>query len=107
MKTNFSSYANAFMFPSRLAKKQRRRPVYITAMIVAAVQPIMVLPQVIQIFSTQSAADVSLLTWGALLIFNASNLNFGLVYGIKPQIINNAIWVVVDALVVVGVLLYR
>jgi uncharacterized protein with PQ loop repeat len=87
--------------------KKQKREILEIAYFVAVVQPIMVLPQVIQIFSHHSARDVSLLTWAMLLIFNTSNFIYGLVFNIKPLIINNAIWMIVDALIVVGVLVYR
>jgi uncharacterized protein with PQ loop repeat len=87
--------------------KKQKREVLEIAYFVAVIQPIMVLPQAIQIFSHHSAKDVSLLTWAMLLIFNTSNFIYGLVFNIKPLVINNAIWMAVDALVVIGVLLYR
>ncbi|OGL30531.1 hypothetical protein A3F37_01525 [Candidatus Saccharibacteria bacterium RIFCSPHIGHO2_12_FULL_41_12] len=87
--------------------KKRKKEILEIAYIVAVVQPIMVLPQAIQIFSSYSAKDVSLLTWAMLLIFNISNFIYGLVFNIKPLIINNAIWVAVDALIVIGILVYR
>ena len=67
----------------------------------------MVLPQAIQIFGHQSAKDVSMLTWAMLLLFNMSNLIYALVFDIKPLIINNTIWIIVDALIVIGILVYR
>jgi uncharacterized protein with PQ loop repeat len=67
----------------------------------------MVLPQVIQIFNSRSAEDVSLLTWSMLLLFNTSNFIYALVFNIKPIAINNVIWIVVDSLVVAGILIYR
>lgn len=87
--------------------KKQKREILEIAYFVAVAQPIMVLPQVIQIFASHSARDVSLLTWAMLLLFNTSNFIYALVFNIKPIIINNAIWMIVDALVVVGVLLYR
>lgn len=89
------------------ANKKQKREVLEVAYFVAVVQPIMVLPQAIHIFSHHSAKDVSLLTWAMLLVFNMANCIYALVFNVKPIIINNAIWVVVDALVVIGILAYR
>lgn len=91
------------MKTSRKTKKE----VLEVALVVAIAQPLMVLPQAIHIFVSHSARDVSLLTWAMLLIFNTSNFIYGLVFNLKPIIINNAIWVLVDALVVIGVLVYK
>jgi len=87
--------------------KKQRKEIMAVAFVVAVVQPLMVAPQVIQIFSNHSATDVSLLTWVMLLIFNASNLVYCLAFDIKPLIINNALWVLADGMVVIGVLMYR
>jgi len=87
--------------------KKQKREVLEVAYFVAVAQPIMVIPQAIQIFVNHSAGDVSLLTWAMLLIFNMANFIYALVFNVKPIIINNAIWVVVDTLVVIGILMYR
>lgn len=87
--------------------RKQKREVLEVAYFVAVVQPIMVLPQAVEIFKNHSAGQVSLLTWAMLLLFNAANLVYALVFNVKPIIINNAIWVIVDALVVIGILLYR
>lgn len=87
--------------------KKQKREVLEVAYFVAVAQPIMVLPQAIQIFTNHSAGQVSLLTWAMLLLFNTSNFIYALVFNIKPIIINNAIWMIVDALVVIGILVYR
>jgi uncharacterized protein with PQ loop repeat len=87
--------------------KKQKREILEVAYFVAVVQPIMVLPQAIQILANHSAGQVSLLTWAMLLLFNTSNFIYALVFNIKPIIINNAIWVAVDSLVVIGILIYR
>lgn len=75
-------------------------------MIVAVIQPLTVLPQIIHIFQQHSAKDVSLLTWVLLLIFNSLNLIYATVFRVKPMIVNNVVWVVIDAMVVAGVATY-
>ncbi|HEY4963391.1 MAG TPA: PQ-loop domain-containing transporter [Candidatus Saccharimonadales bacterium] len=86
--------------------KKQRREILAVAYIVAVIQPLMVLPQIIEIFSHHSAHDVSLTTWIMLLIFNISNFIYALVFNIKPIIINNAIWIVVEIILVIGILIY-
>lgn len=86
-------------------KKQKDEILHF-AYFVAFVQPLMVLPQVYSIFSNKSAVDVSMITWAMLLFFNTSNFIYGWAFNIKPLIINNAIWIIVDSLVVAGIFLY-
>jgi uncharacterized protein with PQ loop repeat len=87
--------------------KKQKKEILAVAYSVAVIQPLMVLPQAIEIFRHHSAGEVSLLTWAMLLIFNTSNFIYALVFNIKPIIINNAIWMAVDTLVVIGILVYR
>ena len=86
--------------------KRHKEEILHFAYFVAVVQPLMVLPQIYQIFSNRSAADVSLITWAMLLFFNTSNFIYGWAFNIKPLVINNGIWIIVDTLVVIGVLAY-
>ncbi len=86
--------------------RKTKKEILEIAMVVAVIQPLMVLPQIIHIFEKHSAQDVSLISWAMLLFFNASNFIYGVVFNIKPIIINNAIWVLVDGLVVAGVMIY-
>ncbi|HEX5455845.1 MAG TPA: PQ-loop domain-containing transporter [Candidatus Saccharimonadales bacterium] len=87
--------------------KNQKKEVLAVAYLVAIVQPLMVIPQILQIFNNHSAGDVSLLTWVMLILFNTVNFVYGAVYNIKPLVINNLLWVIVDTLVVFGIMLYR
>lgn len=87
-------------------RKQKKEVLYV-AYFVAVVQPLMVLPQILQIFDNKSAQDVSLTTWLMLLVFNTSNFIYGLVYNIRPMVINNLLWVLVEIVLVTGIVLYR
>jgi uncharacterized protein with PQ loop repeat len=87
--------------------KKQKKEILEIALVVAVVQPLTVLPQIAHIFQQHSAKDVSLLTWVLLLIFNTLNFIYASVFKIKPFIINNAVWIVVDAMVVTGVFMYR
>ncbi len=86
--------------------KKTKKEILEIALVVAVIQPLMVFPQIVHIFEKHSAQDVSLITWVMLLIFNASNFIYGLVFNIKPLIINNAMWILVDGLVVAGIMIY-
>lgn len=87
--------------------EKQRKEILAVAYMVAVIQPIMVLPQAMEIFNHHSAGQVSLFTWGMLLLFNTSNFFYALVFNIKPIIINNLLWIIVDSLVVIGILIYR
>jgi uncharacterized protein with PQ loop repeat len=74
--------------------------------IVAIIHPISALPQVVEIFSTQNASGVSLITWLLFMLIGVIFLLYAVIHKIKPMIINQIIWFIMDLLVVTGVLMY-
>ena len=73
---------------------------------VATVSPFMTLPQIIRIFSTQSASDLSLFSWGMYTFFNIPWIIYGFVHKDKPIIIAYILWFLMNISVVIGILLY-
>ena len=74
--------------------------------VVSVVFPLTTLPQIYQIFSTQDAQGVSLLTWILYIAFSIPMLIYTIVHKVKPLIIMNILWIAVYSLVVVGTILY-
>jgi uncharacterized protein with PQ loop repeat len=73
---------------------------------VVIIGPITVLPQLFKIWIHKSAADVSALSWAAFTLLSAIWLLYGLAHKDKPIIINSALWVVLDLLIVIGAVMY-
>lgn len=71
-------------------------------LVMSFVQPISGLPQVISIWSGNG--QVSLLSWLMFAMFGLVMLCYGVAHKIKPIIITNAIWLVIDILIIVGLL---
>ena len=76
------------------------------ALAAGIVQPLITLPQIIKIYSSQSAQDVSLLTWVGYLIFGITFLVYGAVFRLKPIWVGQIIWVTMQVIVVIGILMY-
>ncbi len=75
--------------------------------VAAILQPLMTIPQVIQIYSTHNVAGVSLVTWLAYAILGLAFLAYGIKYRLWPIAITQILWFVLQMSVVVGVFLYR
>jgi uncharacterized protein with PQ loop repeat len=75
-------------------------------LIVAAVSPFMAVPQIFQIYSTQSSGDLSLFTWSMFAFFNIPWMIYGIAHKEKPIIIAYILWFIMNSSVVVGILLY-
>lgn len=75
--------------------------------IAAVIHPLSALPQVYTIYVSQNVAGVSLWTWLGFMVIGFIFLAYGLVHRLKPIIVTQILWFVVDALVIIGVLLYQ
>jgi uncharacterized protein with PQ loop repeat len=73
---------------------------------VSIIGPAASLPQVSTIWVDKNASGVSSTSWMFFTLFAALWLFYGLAHKVKPIIINSAISVFINTLVVVGVLLY-
>ena len=78
------------------------RIVYIAAII----GPLFGLPQVIKIWVEKSTAGVSILTWAALIPYQAVWLLYGIIHKEKPIILVNILWIIIEAFVVAGMLIH-
>ena len=75
-------------------------------MFVAIVEPLMTLPQVLQIWTTKDAHNVSLIAWVLYIFASSVWLLYGLKIGNKALAVTGALWIAVDAAVVAGILLW-
>ncbi len=74
--------------------------------VAAILHPMMALPQVYAIYSTHSAGQVSLITWLLFSLIGVVFLGYALVDNIKPLIVTQLLWFIMDAIIVAGILLY-
>jgi uncharacterized protein with PQ loop repeat len=73
---------------------------------VALITPFMALPQLWLIVQGK-AAGVSLITWATFLIIAVVWLLYGLKHKIRPMILVQSAWIVIDSAIVVGLLMQR
>jgi uncharacterized protein with PQ loop repeat len=75
--------------------------------VTSLVAPIMTIPQVVQIWSTQNAQGVSLYTWGTYFIGSLIWITYGIIHKEKPILYSYSLFFIVNGLVVLGVLLFQ
>lgn len=68
--------------------------------------PLFELPQAYAIYSSQSAEDVSLLTWGFFLLDNVVWIIYALKRRVLPLLITTTLYLVLEIIIVVGIILY-
>jgi MtN3 and saliva related transmembrane protein len=70
------------------------------------VGPIATIPQILNIYSTHSAGNVSAFTFGTYAVFNLVWIVYGLAHRERPIIIAYCLWFVVNMTVCLGALAY-
>lgn len=86
--------------------KQRTLIVDKLMLIAAVAHPLSGLPQIIQIYTTQNVQGVSVATWLGFMVLGIVYLYYGILHKLKPIIITQVLWFIVDLAIVLGVLLY-
>ncbi|HEV2403054.1 MAG TPA: PQ-loop domain-containing transporter [Candidatus Saccharimonadales bacterium] len=74
--------------------------------VAGVVGPFTVLPQIYSIFSTHSAAGVSMATWLLIFLVTLPWIFYGMAHNEKSIIVSFTLWEVVNLAVVVGVFVY-
>ena len=90
----------------RNAKKQPNKVIKRLVLAVAVIEPAMTLPQIYEIWVNHEAEGVSSTTWGLYISAAVVWLLYGIQLRDRPLIISSALWIVTEAAVVVGTLLY-
>lgn len=92
-----------FHLTHTVEKKVLDRTIYIASF----AGPMTALPQIYQIFSTQSAAGVSIWSWILGFGFSCIWIAYALFYKIRPILIAQSLWLMIDSIIIVGIMMYN
>ena len=73
---------------------------------VAVVMPLSNIPQLHQIYTTKLTTGLSISAWIMYATFGLVPLVYALVNRLKPLIISNLLWMVIDCLMIYGIVIY-
>ena len=90
----------------KMSKKEPDLFIDKAVMVAAFVSPIAAIPQIIQLYHTQSAQDISLASWTVYQIVTVLWLIYGIKHKELPIIIYQGLWFVAQSLVIIAILLY-
>lgn len=76
-------------------------------MVASVIYPAIGLPQLVEIYQSHSASDVSLVTWLAFVIFSALFCVYGIAHRVWPVVITQGLWLIIDSGVTIGILIYN
>lgn len=75
-------------------------------MFVSILNPLVAIPQAVEIYSNQSAVNVSLATWISFMLVGVILTFYAILHRIGPMVINQILWFLVDTAIIVGILIY-
>ena len=73
-------------------------------MITAVIMPLTALPQVYKIWKYQIVAGVSIWMWISYSILIMPMLLYGIVHKVKQLVVLNALWLLMDSFIIIGIL---
>ena len=91
--------------PIYLARKKQKKYDHL-AYIIIGVTFFITLPQVIQLFQTQSAGDISLISWVGFIFISVFWLIYGFERKMFPIIVSSLVHLAVNFVMVYGILEY-
>lgn len=89
-----------------ITKKQEKKLINRVCAVFAVLMPLTAVPQIVLLYSTQDAGSLSLAMWVLYCIGCIPFLLFGIIYKHWQLILLNVLWLVVQAIMIVGILLY-
>ena len=95
---------------SHLHKKKKQRVPYTSldylVYIISFVGPILTIPQIYDVWIRKDFS-VNVITWGSYIIIEMIWLYYGIINKVRPIILSNCLWILVNGLVILGALLYK
>lgn len=88
---------------AHIATKKKQTPFDKIVIAAAVFYPLSGLTQAFEVFQG-NVAGVSVWSWLGFMGFAILFLSYGILHNIKPMIIANSLWILVDGLIVIGVL---
>lgn len=69
--------------------------------------PLFELPQVVKIYSTHSAVDVSLVTWAFFALSNVAWITYAVQHKLRLLVVIYSVYFAIEVAIVAGILLYQ
>lgn len=89
-----------------MTKKAQADPLSSLVTVLSVVYPMSALPQIVQIFNTQSVAGISALMWLMQIMFAIPFLIYSFRIKSKPLVINHGLWIMMYVIIFTQVIVY-
>lgn len=74
--------------------------------VAAVLHPLTAVPQVVKIYTLKQASEFSLLTWATFVAIGVIFLAYAIAHKLKPLILTQVLWFIMDGLILLGIFLY-
>ncbi len=88
-------------------KSKQNQPINKLIYFVALAYPATAIPQLIKVYTTHNVQSLALTTWLLYVLFGVIFLLYAITKGIRPLVIEGALWVGVYILMVVAIILFQ
>ena len=108
--TKKMSDCSILIFMNKAASKLEAKEtgiLYRLTLLAAVVQPLMTLPQAVQLYTTHDAQGLSLATWLGYTTFGLIFLAYSIQFRLVPIIIQQSLWFILQSSVVVGIIVWQ
>ena len=90
-----------------VSKKQGKKLINRIYAVFAILMPLTAVPQITLLYSTKDAGGLSLIMWVLYCVGCIPFLMFGVIHKHLQLIVLNVLWLIVQAIMIVGILMYR
>ncbi|MDO8508985.1 MAG: hypothetical protein Q7S27_04850 [Nanoarchaeota archaeon] len=90
----------------KITKRDEKKLIDRLIYLAGIISPLITLPQLLNIWLEKNASGVSAISWTSYLIVACFWLSYGIIHKYKPIIFAYVIWIVLDALIIIGTILY-
>lgn len=90
-----------------ISKKQEKTLINKICAVFAVLMPLITVPQIVLLYSSKNATSLSLLSWVLYCVGCIPFLIFGVIYKHWQLIVLNVLWLIVQAIMIVGIVMYQ
>lgn len=87
-------------------KKMLIKSIDSLCMYMAVIMPLTTIPQIVQLYTTKDATGLSLLMWVLYTIGILPFLAYGILHKVKQLIVLEILWLIVQAVIIIGIIMY-
>lgn len=90
----------------QLRKKYKKTPFDFVVYFFMIATPLFEIPQAVSIYSSKDATSVSILTWGFFFLASFVWMTYAIREKLLPILVTSLLYLVIEAVVVIGILMY-